>query len=500
MTAPDSNSAERWKVAVVGAGLSGLAAAHRVGELCATANRGLDLTLFEAGARVGGSIETRRVGDYLVEAGADSFITNKPWAVDLSRRLGIEDRLIPTDDSHRRSLVLKNGKPVAVPDGFALLAPAKVWPVLTSPIFSPPGKMRLGLEYFVPRRTDNSDESLAAFVRRRFGSEALDRLIQPLVGGIYTSDPEKLSLQATMPRFIDMERQHRSLIRAMRKNPPNSPESGANASGARYGLFATFANGMSELLDTLAERVNSSGSIRLETDVVALEKTASDSTDQTSWSLELGDGSVERYDAVILAVPAHLAAKLLVSTDSPLADDLRSIEYASSAIVVTGHSLADIAHPLDAFGLVIPAIERRRILAVSFASRKFPGRAPEGRVQLRTFVGGALQPELLELSDDEMISLVRSELQDILGVTGSADFATVTRYVRAMPQYHVGHLDLVGRIERRTGNQAGLELAGNAYHGVGVPDCIHSGEMAAERLFEQHRGTERPAVSSNQAE
>jgi len=483
MTAPESTPSDRWRVAVIGAGLSGLAAAHRLLEVAAEADRGVDLTLFEAGPQVGGSIGTRRIGEYLVETGADSFITNKPWAVDLSRRLGIEDRLIPTDETYRRSWVLRNGKPARVPDGFTLLAPAKVWPVLRSPILSVRGKLRLGLEYFVPRRTDNADESLASFVRRRFGREALDRLIQPLVGGIYTSDPKKLSLQATMPRFIDMERQHRSLIRAMRSNPAESAgSSGAHASGARYGLFATFAGGMSELIDALKDRVCESANLRMETKVAALDR--SGATDAApGWKVTLEGGEIETYDAVILALPAYRSADLLAGTDAQLADNLRGIEYASSAIVVTGHKLADVAHQLDAFGLVIPAIEQRKILAVSFASRKFPGRAPEGRVELRTFVGGALQPELLECSDDEMVSLVRSELQAILGVSGEADFAAVNRYVRAMPQYHVGHVALVEQIEKRTADHHGLELAGNAYHGVGVPDCIHSGETAAERLF-----------------
>lgn len=489
MSASNANPAEPWKVAVIGGGLSGLSAAHRVGELCANEGRRLELTLFEAGSRVGGAIGTRQVGDYLVETGADSFITNKPWVVELSRRLGIEDRLIPTDDTFRRSLVLRDGKPVPVPDGFALLAPAKLWPVLSSPIFSLGGKLRLGLEYFIPRRTDADDESLASFVRRRFGQEALDRLIQPLVGGIYTSDPEKLSLQATLPRFIDMERKHRSLIRAMRVAPPDSAENGANASGARYGLFATFAGGMSELIDALRDEVARMGTIRLNTKVLAVQTNAGDVAGEGTWCLSLEDGSTEWYDAVILALPAYRVADMVGGTDAGLAEDLCRIEYASSAIVVTGHDLADVAHPLDAFGLVIPSIERRKILAVSFASRKFPGRAPDGRVQLRTFVGGALQPELLDLSDDEMISLVRDELHELLGVTGNQDFATVTRYVRAMPQYHVGHGELVGRIEERTAQHPGLELAGNAYHGVGVPDSIHSGETAAERLFAETQGT-----------
>ncbi len=244
-----------WRVAVVGGGLSGLAAAHRLGELSRAQNLPIEISVFEASPRIGGVMGTERLGDYLIETGADSFITNKPWAVNLCERLGIADRLIPTEETHRGALVLRKGKPVPVPEGFQLLAPAKIWPVLKSPLFSPWGKLRMGLEYFLPRRHAEGDESLAGFVRRRFGREALERLVQPLVGGIYTSDPERLSLKATMPQFLEMERQHRSLIRAARskagKNSSRETQAEQSASGARYGLFATPKAGISELLEAL---------------------------------------------------------------------------------------------------------------------------------------------------------------------------------------------------------------------------------------------------------
>ena len=426
---------------------------------------------------------TERIGGYLVETGADSFITNKPWAVDLCRRLGLQDRLIPTEETFRGALVLRNGKPVAVPEGFQLLSPAKVWPVLKTPIFSLRGKLRMGLEYFLPRRASEEDESLADFVRRRFGKEALDRLVQPLVGGIYTSDPEKLSLKATLPQFVEMERTHRSLIRATRLKAKTAKTRGTavdqTASGARYSLFATPKEGISELLEALRQRVEAEANISLETPVQSLHP----EPDQT-WRLVLGDGSVRTFDAVVLALPAYRAAELLRDTDDPLAESLSEIEYASTAIVVSGHKLSDIAHPLDSFGLVIPAIEHRRILAVSFTSRKFPGRAPAGCVQLRTFIGGAMQPELLELTDEEIVQLVREELRELLGVAGEPDFVRVARWNRAMPQYHLGHLDRIEKIEERVKNWPGLELAGNAYRGVGIPDCIHSGETAGESVIQ----------------
>ena len=467
-----------WRVAVIGGGLSGLAAAHRLQELCAREKRPLDLTLFEAGTRLGGVIGTRSIAGYRVELGADSFITNKPWGVDLCRRLGIEDRLIPTDARYRRSLVLRKGRPIPVPEGFQLLAPLDVGAVLRSPLFSWSGKLRMALEYVLPRGSAAADESLAHFVRRRFGREALERLVQPLVGGIYTSDPEKLSLRATMPRFLEMEREHRSLIRALRRQRGKNGDD-ATASGARYGLFTTLAGGVSELVERLAAKVERDASVQLETEVQGLTP----ETDGRGFILELPFGAKDSFDAVVLAVPAYRAGPAVASFAPRAAEALGRIEYASTAIVVTGHKLADIRHPLDAFGLVVPAIEKRKILAVSFTSRKFPGRAPDGCVQLRTFVGGAMQPDVMQQSDAELISLVRQELESILGVTWKPDFTIVSRWMRSMPQYHVGHLDLVAAIESDLAGFPKLALAGNACHGVGIPDCIHSGEQAAEKLF-----------------
>ncbi len=465
------------RIAVIGGGITGLAAAHRLIELAREARTQFDVTLFEASDRTGGVVGTEQRDGYLVEVGPDMFVTDKPWAVDLCRRLGLEDDLIPTDNTFRRSLVLRKGKPVPVPEGFMLLSPAKIWPVLTSPIFSLLGKLRMGCEYFIPRKSGNGDESLAAFVRRRFGREALDRLVQPLVGGIYTADPEQLSLRATLPRFLDMEREHRSVIRASRKTAAKRAAESAG-SGARYGLFVSLRHGMRQLFETLIERITTAASIQRNTFVTRIQP-----DNVGGWTVERGDGKTERFDSVLACVRAPQTAKLVSVFDTALATELQTIEYASSAVVVSGHRLADIAHPLDAFGLVIPAIEQRKILAVSFSSRKFPGRAPDGRVLLRTFVGGAMQPDLMQLSDEEMRTVVLSELSELLGVRGEPDFLEVARYENAMPQYHVGHLDRVAKIESLTAAHAGLELAGNAYHGVGLPDCIHSAEMAAERLF-----------------
>ncbi|MBI5759422.1 MAG: protoporphyrinogen oxidase [Planctomycetales bacterium] len=485
MTSPETTaipSRSSLRVAVIGGGITGLAAAHRLREVAATLDRPLEVTLFEAGSRVGGVFETREVAGYRVECGADSFITNKPWAIDLCRRIGLESRLVPTDATYRRALVLRAGRPVEVPEGFQLLAPTKLTALLRSPIFSPWGKLRMALEAVLPRGAERDDESLADFVRRRFGREALERLVQPLVGGIYTSDPERLSLRATLPRFLEFERDVGSVIRGLRRQATRAAGRDESASGARYGLFATLAGGMSELQNALASRVRQHDTIQLFASVSGIQHS------NDGYTLTMDPELSTPFDAVIVAVPAFRAADLVQSFAVDLAENLRRIEYASTAIVVSGHKLADVRNPLDAFGLVIPAIERRQVLAVSFTSRKFPDRAPPGCVQLRTFVGGAMQPNLFGLPDDELLAIVRRELEQLLGLTWRPDFTVVARHARSMPQYHVGHLRLVEEIEAATARHSRLVLAGNAFHGVGLPDCIHSGEQAAERIMESLRG------------
>jgi protoporphyrinogen/coproporphyrinogen III oxidase len=469
------------RIAVVGGGISGLSAAHRLLELADQTGRPIELTLFEASERFGGVFGTQTIDGYTIETGADSFITSKPWGIDLCRRVGLADQLISTDDEHRRSLILHEGRPVPTPEGFELLVPRSLRALLASPLLSTEGKLRAAAEGFVPPRTDQSDESLAAFVRRRFGQELLERIVQPLVGGIYTSDPEQLSVHATLPRFVEMEREHGSLLRAVwqqrrRASQHQSPDK--IPSGARYGLFVSLRDGMSTLLEALESRLQGRCTLHRHAPIASV-------TPQPGggYSLAASNGNNAAFDRLIIALPTYRAADLIESWDGDLAARLRGIEYASSAIIVTGHHLKDVAHPLDAFGLVIPHLERRRIIAVSFLSRKFPARAPEGDVLLRTFVGGAMQPELLDCDDDQLVRLVRDELQQLLGVRGKPTVCVVTRYDRAMPQYHVGHEQRVAGIEAAVEAHPGIALAGNAYHGVGLPDAIHSGQQAADQIF-----------------
>lgn len=472
-------------IAVIGAGITGLAAAHRL----IAQDPQCRVSIFEASDRAGGIIRTEHSDGFLMEFGPDSFITNKPGGVQLCEELGITDQLISTDNRYRRSLVLSKGRPLPVPDGFMLMAPAKPWAIARTRILSFRGKLRLLREAFIRPRSTDSDESLADFVRRRFGGEALDRLIQPLVGGIYTSDPEKLSLQATLPRFPEMERTHGSVIRAtlaqQKRNAARREE--VSGSGARYGLFATPRDGLSSLVSRATEVLTASGHVefRFSTSVANVRP------ENSRWVLSTERGD-ESFDGVVVTLPTHKAASMLDSSSMPqLINALREIEYASSAIVVTAHRLADFSHPMDAFGVVVPMCEGRDVLAVSCASRKFVGRAPDGKILLRTFVGGAMQPELLERSDDELRETVSHELRDIFGMSADPLFSHVVRYQNAMPQYHVGHTQRIQDIESLAENLPGLRLAGSAYHGVGIPDSISSGRDAADAMIHHQQSASR---------
>jgi protoporphyrinogen/coproporphyrinogen III oxidase len=470
------------RVVVIGGGISGLAAAHRLVERSSPQESQPEILLLEASSRLGGVIRTERRDGFLLEAGPDSFISEKPAAIELAKRINLTSRLIETNERHRRSFIARKGRLHAVPEGFHLLAPSRFWPFATTGIFSLTGKARMALDLVLPRRVTTNgrdEESLAQFVRRRLGREALERMAQPMVGGIYTADPEHLSLRATMPRFLKMEREHRSLIRAMWKQRRKIQASESKAtSGARYSLFLSFDEGMQTLVDGIMVRLNDV-SVRLNTRVESLA--FDDSTKQ--WKIGLHAGETILADAVCLSLPAYASAKLLREADARLAGELEAIPYASTATVNLAFKRADIAHALDGFGFVVPFTERRSILACTFSSVKFAGRAPEGHVLLRAFVGGALQPEMFALEKGAMIEAARRDLRQLLGVTEPPLFAYVEKWPRSMAQYHLGHLERVSRIQQRLSAHPTLKLAGNAFEGAGIPDCIRSGETAADEIF-----------------
>jgi oxygen-dependent protoporphyrinogen oxidase len=464
------------RIAIIGGGITGLSAAHRLMELSSESKTRLEVLLLEGHNKPGGVISTKRVDEFLVEEGPDSFITTKPWALDLSRRLGLEPELIPTSEENRRTYVVKRGRLIHVPDGFLMLAPTRLVSFLKSPLFTWRGKLRTAFEIVLPSRSGNGDESLASFVTRRFGREVLDVVAQPLVSGIYTADPQTLSLKATFPQFLELEQKHGSVIRALIRENKKRKTPTSGESGARYSLFLSFKSGMETLIEKLGSGLPRK-SLNLGKAINRLEPS------KNGWALMTEDGKMIDADGVIIALASNKAYKLLEKFDSRLAKELSQIRYESSVVINLGYNLKDISHNLDGFGFVVPTVERRPILACSFSSLKFRERAPAGRLLLRCFMGGATNLEIYERDDNWLMKTAHEEMCELLGVSDKPVLKMVSRYYQSMPQYFVGHLDLVSKIKGRVNKYKSLDLAGNAYGGVGIPDCINSGEKAAENIF-----------------
>ncbi len=477
--ASEDSARPRPRIAIVGGGIAGLAAAHRIVE----ARPGTQLSLFESADRLGGVLSTLHADGFQVERSADNFITTLPWGLDLCRRLGLSEQLLQTDSRFRQTFVVYRGRLHKLPDGFLMMAPTRLWPLALTPLLSPWGKIRAAMEYFIPPRQDPSDESMAHFVRRRMGREAFERLVEPLVSAVYAADMERLSVLATLPRFREMEREHGSLIRAMRRQRRAGRQT-QRESGARYSMFVTLRDGLTAIVDAIAARLPPDA-IRLRAPVSGVAPAPEGRGWEICYSASdsaTGESArrTEQFDAVIVAAPSGIAARLVHAFDPELSDELAAIEHSGTAIVTCGFNESQIGHPLDGMGAVVPAVENSPLLAMSFSSRKYAHRAPPGKTLLRAFVGGARRPELAEANEDELIRLVTETIKPLLRITGAPCFIDVARWPGTMPQYHVGHRQRVERIELRVRRHAGLFLAGNAYRGVGLPDCIHGGEMAAE--------------------
>ncbi|MDA1039271.1 MAG: protoporphyrinogen oxidase [Planctomycetota bacterium] len=456
------------QVIVVGGGLAGLAAAE---ELLRCASGLCEVTIVEASERPGGVVASVRHDGWLTERSADSFLAARPEGIQLIERLGLADELVGIPPAVRRALILHKGRLVPVPAGFRLLAPGQVRSILTTPLLSLSGKLRLLCEPLI-RCGHGEDESLEQFAVRRLGREAFERLVQPLVSGIWTADPARLSMAAACPDFLAMERHDGSLFAGERARLRFAPR-GQAASGARYGQFVSLASGMETLPRRLAEHVRAAGGRFIRGRTLAVRRHAA------RWQVEVEGQSALAADAVILALPAPAAAMLLNEADSTLATLLAKIEYAGSAVVSLGYARSDVAHPLDAAGIVVPRREGRKILAISFLSSKFPDRAPKGHVLIRVFVGGALDPGAAQLDDTALLARVRYEAADLLGIRGEPKLTQIDRWHAAMPQYHVGHVSRVAAIRARAATLPRLALAGAAYEGVGIPQVIASGQRAA---------------------
>jgi oxygen-dependent protoporphyrinogen oxidase len=473
------------RIAIVGGGISGLSAAFYLEK---ARSRGAEVryTLFESGQRLGGSMYSDRVEGCLVEAGPDSFLTEKPWALSLCKDLGIADQLIGSNDAQRKTYIVVNGRLVVMPDGLMFMVPTRLLPTALSPLFSWSTKLRMARELLHPPRPMHDDETVAELVERHFGAEVVDRLADPLLSGVYGGDAASLSARAVLPRFVEMEEKYGSLSRAMLAAHKKMAQT-ARDQPARP-LFSSLKDGMQQMVDAILGRLDPV-SIRLRNHIRRIYP------EDEGWRVSTEMNGDERFDAVILATPANIAGTLLDGVDRVLARNLLDITYSSSVTVTLGYYMDQLKGLPPGFGFLVPRSEGTRMLACTFVHNKFPHRAPEGRGILRCFLGGARDEAVLALTDDEMLETVHRELQDIVKLNGRPMFARAYRWRGAMAQYESGHIARVERIEKRVKEIPGLALAGNAYHGIGVPDCIRSGMEAANAMLPAQVESQSPEIS-----
>jgi len=466
-----SDAGEIREVVIAGAGVTGLSAALFLEAAARAARRSVRITVLEASHRTGGAIATRTEGGFLMEEGADSLVRVKPAAIELCNELGLAGELLPTRPGPARTLIVRNGRLMPLPMGFHLFAPSSLRPLATAPVFSWPGKLRMSMDLFLPRRrrSPGEDESLGSFVRRRLGREALERLAQPMVAGIWSGDPDDLSLRATMPQWLEMEDRHRSVILALRAQIRQSRQPD-RAAGARYSLFVTLRRGLGHLADTLRERLPA-GALRTGVRVVGLDRRG------TRWRVATSEGT-RTADAVILALPVGETAALLRTVDEPLCREVAAIPTSSCATINLVYRTADLPRPLDGYGFVCPQVEGRSLLACTFSSRKYEGRCDDAWSILRGYVQDGL-----DRPEQDVIATVRSDLKDLMGLTAEPVVARFARWDGVFPQYRTGHLDRVDRIERLASALPGFALAGNAYRGVGISDCVESARRASREVI-----------------
>ena len=462
------------RVAIVGGGISGLSAAFHL-QKARAAGAEFSYTLFESSKRLGGSMHSIRVADCLVEAGPDSFLTEKPWALMLCKELGIDDQLIGSNDAQRKTYIVVKNRLIAMPDGLMFMVPTKLLPTALTPLFSWATKLRMAQELMHPARPMQDDETVGELVERHFGPEVVDRLADPLLSGVYGGDANKLSARAVLPRFVEMEEKYGSLSRAMLA--AHKKMAGVARNQPARPLFSSLRDGMQQMVDAITVRLDASA-IRLRTRVRGIYPK------NGGWRLAIEMKDDEYFDAVLLATPANLAGALLEAVDAELSGDLLEITYSSSVTVTLGYYMDQLQRLPPGFGFLVPRSQGMRMLACTFVHNKFPHRAPPDKGLLRCFLGGARDEAVLSLTDDEMLHTVRAELKKILKLDVRPIFSRIYRWRGAMAQYELGHIARVERIERRVSHIPGLALAGNAYHGIGVPDCIRSGEEAATTILE----------------
>lgn len=462
-------------VVIVGGGITGLSAAYYVQKKARDAGVPLRYTLLERAPVLGGKIVSEKENGFLVEGGPDCFLTRKPWALALCRELGLSDDLLGTNEARRKVFVLSGGRLHPLPEGVMLIVPTRFLPFATSRLISIPGKLRMGMDLFIPRRNEDGDETLASFVRRRLGKEALEKIAEPLLSGIHVSDPERLSLKSSFPRLMDVERKYGSLIRGMLAAKRTIDQHG-NGSGPRLPMFMTLRGGMGQLVDALRCKLDA-GSLRTECEAVSLRSLGADGP---PYELLTQSGARLRADAVILATPSDVTARLLDRFAPVLAASLDGIRYVSTAVVSLGYRPQPGLSPLDGFGFIIPKTEGRRITACTWSSTKFDYRAPQDHQLVRCFIGGPGREEMVDLDDEALLQVVRDDLAEIMDLRAHPDLVRIFRWHKVNPQYDLDHLERVNQMRADAKVHGGLFLAGSSYDGVGVPDCVRQAEEAVD--------------------
>lgn len=479
------------RIAIIGGGIAGLSAAWAL-EKARRAGQDIDFALYESADQPGGVIQSEIIDGCVVEGGPDSFLTDKPAAAQLCRELGLGDQLLPSNDVERKTYIVVHDRLIPLPDGLMFMVPTKLVPTALTRLFSMRTKLRMGFEYLFPPAPATRDESVAEMTRRHYGQETVDRLVSPLLSGVYGGDASQLSVRAVLPRMVQMEQNHRSLTRAMLAARKSAPASGGGKK-APPALFTTLRGGMRQMIDALAAQLPQ-GSIHLATRVHALSRVEPhpQGAQESGWIVESSFGA-DPFDGVILALPAWGSASLLRLIDRPLADALSGVPYSSSITVTLGYDRDKLRHLPPGFGYLVPATEGRRLLACTFVHVKFAGRVPENKGLLRCFLGGAGNEALLEASDAALTASVLEELAEVLHLEGQPNFVRIYRWRQAMAQYGVGHLERIQLVRDRIADLPGLALAGNAYSGIGVPDCIRTGQEAAASVLRALQGETDPA-------
>lgn len=467
-------------VAIAGGGISGLAAALSLRERAEAAGIPIRCTVLDAGPSWGGKIVTHRIGDLVTEAGPDSFLSQKPAGLQLIEKLGLTGQLINTNETGKKAFVYSGGRLRELPEGLVVITPGQIGPFLRSGLLTAGGLARMGLDLVMPAKRSQEDESLASFFRRRFGRQAFDRMMEPLMAGIYAGDAEQMSLKATFPRFLELEQEYGSVIRGMMAG--RKRDAGRQSAGPRRTMFVSLRNGLEDLVTALVRRLTEQGVELRRGALVESLRVRSHQPGRWTYDVMLREGPALSVDSLVLATPAYVSAELLRPL-TPIAGGLLDlIPYASTATIAMAYPASVVGGAVQGFGFVVPRVERRDLIAATWTSLKWPHRAPPDQLLVRCYVGGVGREEILGLDDQALVARVKSELRQICGVTAEPTYVEVNRWTKAMPQYLLGHLDRVEQAETALSRYGGLILTGAAYRGVGIPDCIRDGALAADRV------------------